>query len=300
MSATAGRLSLGTAPLGGLFTATDDATARATIDRAWELGVRHFDTAPLYGSGLAERRLGEALRSRPRHEFTITTKVGRLLRPGTPDPLFKGAPPLRPVADFTPDGLRRSLEESLSRLGLDRVDTVLLHDPEDHLQAAVAAVDGLRELDVEVGVGTNHVQTALTFVRDAAIDHVLIAGRYTPLDPSAGQDLLPLCAKRGVNVCAAGVFNSGLLVGGSTFDYSPAPSHLIAQTRTLELTCRRYGVPLAALAIQFPLRHPSISTVVVGAATPSEIEQDAAFLNHPIAPELWQELPVPARGVQRG
>jgi len=302
MNPAISRVALGTSAIAGLFTATDDATARATIDRAWELGVRDFDTAPLYGSGLAERRLGEALRSRPRNEFTISTKVGRLLRPGTPDPLFKGAPPLRPVADFSPDGVRRSLDESLARLQLDRVDTVLLHDPEDHLEAALTAVDSLRELDLDVGigVGTNSVETALTFVRHASIDHVLIAGRYTPLDQSAGQDLLPLCAARGVTISAAGVFNSGLLVGGTTFDYDPAPSHLIARARALEVTCSRYGVPLPALAIHFPLRHPAVSMVVVGARTASEIEQDIAFLRHPIPDELWLQLRAPTAAAHRG
>jgi D-threo-aldose 1-dehydrogenase len=299
-----GPLGLGTTSLGGLYEATDDAAARGTVDRAWDLGVRYFDTAPLYGSGLAERRLGAALRDRPRDEFVLSTKVGRLLRPGAPDPLFKGAPPYSPVFDFTADGIRRSLEESLERLSLDRVDLVLVHDPDDHLDEGVASLDQLRDLAVGVGVGTNSVETALFFVRHAAIDHLLIAGRYTLLDTSAAEELIPLCAKRGVAVTAAGVFNSGLLSGGTTFDYRAAPDQLVARTQALAAICAHFAVPLAAAAIQFALRHPAISTILVGARSAAEIEQDIELLAHPIPDELWQELlpdaPPPDRGDTRG
>jgi D-threo-aldose 1-dehydrogenase len=281
-------LGLGTAPLGGLFSAVDEETARATVDRAWELGVRIFDTAPLYGSGLAEQRLGAGLQARPRADYFLSTKVGRLLRPGTPDPLYRGVPPLGPVFDFSADGVRRSLEESLARLGLDQVDVALLHDPEDHMDAALAVVDTLRE-DCPVGVGTNVVQTALRFAQETAIDRVLLAGRYTLLDRSAEAELLPLCAERGIAVTTAGVFNSGILAGGTTFDYLPAPPDLLARARRMHAACVGYGVPLAAVALQFPLRHPAISNIVVGARSPAELEQDVAYLAVPIPEELWED-----------
>ena len=281
-------LGLGTAPLGGLFSAVDDESARATIDRAWELGLRRFDTAPLYGSGLAEQRLGSALQRRRRDEFVISTKVGRLLRPGAPDPLYPGAPALAPIFDFSPDGVRRSLEESLARLQLDRVDVALIHDPEGRIDDALAAVEVLAE-HCAVGVGTNEVQTALTFAREAAIGHVLLAGRYTLLDRSAEDELLPLCATLGIAVIAAGVFNSGILAGGTTFDYRPAPQHLRARARQLEDRCADYGVPLAAAALQFSLKHPAVTAVVVGARSPDEIEQNIEHATFPIPAELWQD-----------
>ncbi len=288
------RLGLGTAPLAGLFEATDEETARATVERAWELGIRYFDTAPLYGSGLAEQRVGAALRDRPRDEFLLSTKVGRLLRPGVPDAVFKDAPPLAPVFDFSGEGVLRSLEESLDRLGLDRVDIALLHDPDDHLDEALASLEPLRAAVAAVGVGTNSVRTALHFVRDGSIDYLLIAGRYTPLDDSAGDELLPLCAERGVHVIVGGVFNSGLLAGGTTFDYQEAPEALVARTRELAAICERYDVPLAALALQFPLRHPAVGGIVVGARSPDEIAHDNELLQIQIPDALWDELTVPS------
>ena len=232
-TSTLPQVGLGTAALAGLFAETDADVARATLDRAWDLGIRYFDTAPSYGSGLAERRLGEALRERPRSEFVVSTKVGRLLQPGTAEPMFKGAPPLAPVVDFTPEGVRRAMAESLGRLGLDHVDVAFIHDPDDHLEQGMAVVPLLRELGVEVGVGTKSVQTALAFARGSEIDRLMIAGRYTPLDRSAGEQLLELCQARGISVTAAGVFNSGLLAGGATFDYYAAPESLVEQTRQL-------------------------------------------------------------------
>src|SRR4051812_24513827 len=190
------RIGLGTAPLAGLFDGVSEEAARATIDAAWSLGIRWFDTAPLYGSGLAEARLGAALAERPREEYTLSTKVGRVLVPGEPDPNFVGSPPLRPVFDFSPAAVRRSLAESLERLQHDRVDIALLHDPEQQLDDARRAIGVLRELVPVVGVGTNVVETARLLVERGEIDVVLLAGRYTLLDDSAGEELLPLCADR--------------------------------------------------------------------------------------------------------
>jgi D-threo-aldose 1-dehydrogenase len=286
-------LGLGCAPLGGLFEAVDDVTARGVVDRAWERGVRYFDTAPVYGAGLSERRVGAALRGRPRDEFVLSTKIGRLLVPGTPDPSFSGTPALAPKVDFSADGIRRSLEESLERLQLERIDVALIHDPEDHIEAALGAVAILGAYVDTIGVGTKSVDTALTFVNEAAIDCVLIAGRYTLLDDSAGIELLPACAAGGVHVIAGGVLNSGLLSGGTTFDYAPAPAELVAKRDALEETCASYGVPLAAAALQFPFRHRAISSVLLGARSEAELETDLDLLRLPIPEELWQESVLP-------
>jgi D-threo-aldose 1-dehydrogenase len=283
-------LGLGTGPLAGLFEAVSADAAHATIDRAWEAGVRYFDTAPLYGSGLAEERLGTALAARPRDEYTISTKVGRVLGPGHPSPHFVDAPPLGTVFDYTPDGIRRSLAGSLERLGLERVDVVLLHDPEEHMDETRRAADAVRELAHWVGVGTNLAATAAELVARGEVDVVLLAGRYTLLDRSAEDDVLPLCAERGVPVLAAGVFNSGVLAGGSTFDYESAPDEILARRRALEAICIRQGVPLAAAAVQFPLRHPAVVSVVIGARSPEEIDEDAQLLEIPVPDALWSEI----------
>lgn len=293
MSTSLPALGLGCAPLGGLFDAVDDATARGVVDRAWDRGVRYFDTAPSYGAGLSERRVGAALRGRPRDEFVISTKIGRLLVPGTPDPSFSGTPALAPKVDFSADGIRQSLEESLERLQLERIDVALIHDPEDHMEAALGAVARLGAWVDMIGVGTKSVDTALTFVNESPIDCVLIAGRYTLLDDSAALELLPACEDRGVHVIAGGVLNSGLLSGGTTFDYAPAPAELIAKRDALEATCARYGVPLAAAALQFPLRHRAISSVLLGARSAAELETDLDLLRLPIPVELWQESVLP-------
>jgi D-threo-aldose 1-dehydrogenase len=295
MSVTREPLGLGTGPLGGLYTEVSDEAARATVDAAWSLGIRFFDTAPLYGSGLAERRLGRALATRPRAEYTLSTKVGRLLRPGRAEPIFAGAPPLEAVFDFRPQAVRRSLEESLERLGLERVDIALLHDPEEHLHEAGAALAAARELAPRVGVGTNHVDTAQLLVERGEVDVVLLAGRYTLLDRSAERELLPLCAERGVAVIAAGVFNSGVLAGGSTFDYAAAPPAILERRAVLQAICARHGVPLACAAIQFPLRHRAVTLVIVGARSPAEIEEDAALLAAPLPGALWAELDAASR-----
>jgi D-threo-aldose 1-dehydrogenase len=284
------RLGLGTAPLAGLYEGVTPSAARSTIDAAWELGIRFFDTAPLYGSGLAEERLGAALRTRPRDEYTLSTKVGRVLVPGAPSPQFVDAPPLEPVFDFTPAGIRASLAASLERLGVERVDVALLHDPEQHMDATRRAADAARELVPCVGVGTNVVATAFELVDRGEVDVVLLAGRYTLIDRSAGEELLPLCLERGVPVVAGGVFNSGILAGGTTFDYHAAPESLFERRRVLEQTCARYDVPLAAAAIQFPLLHPAVTSVVVGARTPGEIEEDVRLLDLPVPDGLWDSI----------
>jgi D-threo-aldose 1-dehydrogenase len=295
------RLALGTAPLGNLYTAVDDAQAAATVDAAWDAGVRFFDTAPLYGHGLAERRIGAALASRPRDEYTIATKVGRLLIQGRTDPdtIFADVPEVAPVFDFTYDGALRSLEESLGRLGLDRVDVVHVHDPDDHEADALAgAFPALRRLRDEgvvgaIGAGMNQAPMLARFVREAGLDCVLLAGRYTLLDQSGLDELLPLCEREGVAVIAAGVFNSGLLADprpGATYDYAPAAEPLVRRAAEMKATCESEGVSLRAAALQFPLRHPAVSSVLVGARSAQEMAENASDFASPIPPLLWDRL----------
>ena len=282
-------IGLGTAPLGGLFAPVDDETAWATLDCSWELGIRTFDTAPLYGSGLAERRLGAFLQNKPRDAFVVSTKVGRLLSPDASG--WEGA-----YFDFSYDGARRSLAESLDRLGLDRVDVALVHDPDDHYQEAVdGAFRALTRLRDEravgaVGVGMNQTALLARFAREADPDCFLVAGRYTLLDRSAAEVLLPLCEERGIDVIAGGVFNSGVLAGGSTFDYGTASSEVVERVEQLRETCARYEVPLAAAAVQYPLRHPAVKTIVVGCRTPAEVEEDLRLSVLDIPEALWDEI----------
>jgi D-threo-aldose 1-dehydrogenase len=183
----------------------------------------------------------------------------------------------------------RSLEESLARLGVDRIDLALVHDPEGHLDEAVAALETLRSAVTLVGVGTNVPETAVRFVAEGDVDYVLLAGRYTLLDRSAAVEFLPLAQARGVQVIAAGVYNSGILAGGTTFEYRPAEPELLARVRRLEEACARYGVPLAAAAIQFPLRHPGVTRIVVGARSPDEVEANLKLLELPIPDDLWAD-----------
>jgi D-threo-aldose 1-dehydrogenase len=296
------RLGLGGAPLAGLYRVVGDAAAHATVDAAWEHGVRFFDTAPYYGSGRSERRMGAALRDRPRDEYVLSTKVGRLLvEPGGGDEhhreeAFAEADAAGQVFDFSRDGVLRSLEQSLQRLGLDRVDAALVHDPDHHLDQAIAeALPALIELRRQgvigaVGAGMNSAEPLARIVREADVDWVLVAGRYTLLDRRAGEDLLPLCAERGVQAIAAGVFNSGLLAGGTTFDYRPAPPELLERVREIAAACERHAVPLLAAAAQFPLRHEAVACVLLGMDAPEQVAANAAALGLPIPDALWTEL----------
>jgi D-threo-aldose 1-dehydrogenase len=282
-------IGLGTAPIGGLYAPVDDETARATLERAWELGVRTFDTAPFYGSGVAERRLGAFLAGKPRDEFFVSTKVGRLLGPDAHD--WEGA-----YFDFSPEAVLRSLDESLERLGLDRVDVALVHDPDDHYDDALrGAFPTLRRLRDEgvvgaIGAGMNQTAMLVRFARAADPDCFLVAGRWTVLDRSAGDELLPLCAERGIGVIAGGVFNSGVLAGGHTFDYTTAPPDVVARVAALRATCARHDVPLEAVAVQFPDRHPVITQVLVGCRTADEVTADVRLSEVEIPEALWEEL----------
>jgi D-threo-aldose 1-dehydrogenase len=297
-------LSFGGAAIGNLFTAVDDQTARAAVDAAWDGGIRTFDTAPHYGLGLSERRLGDALRHRPRHEYVISTKVGRLLAParqpyGLDTEGFAVPATHTRVPDFSGDGVRRSLAASLGRLGLDYVDIALIHDPDDHGDQALAeAYPALEQLRAQgcvraIGVGMNQAEMLTRFVTDTDIDVVLIAGRYTLLDQSAADTLLPAALDRGVSVIAGGVFNSGVLaapVGGATYDYRAAPGSLVQRARALEAVCARFGVPLRAAAARFPLRHPAVASALIGARSASEITDAIRLRDVEIPDALWDAL----------
>jgi D-threo-aldose 1-dehydrogenase len=299
-----GRLGLGCAPIGNMFRVVSDDDAHALVDTAFDLGVRLFDTAPLYGHGVSETRLGRALQGRQRDSYVLATKVGRVLVVDDPDlpvepGIFLDVPAVHPEFDFSHDGVMRSVDDSLRRLGVDRIDLLHVHDPDDHLDAALRsafpALVRLRDEGVvgAIGLGTNEVWIADVVVEAVDIDWLLLAGRCTLLDQSACTTLFPRCRARGIRVMAAGVFNSGVLadpVEGAPFFYAPAPADVVARGRHLREVCGQHGVPLAAAALQFPLRDPAVSMVLVGARNAAEITEDAALLDFPIPDALWDDL----------
>jgi D-threo-aldose 1-dehydrogenase len=300
-----GSLIFGGGPIGGLYAPVSDATAAATLQAAWDAGIRAFDTAPHYGVGQSERRIGDFLAGRPRAEFVVSTKVGRRLVPATGPGFvdgadqFYGTPALSRVRDYSADGARRSLDDSLRRLQLDRVDIALIHDPDDHmaeaLDGAYPALAGLRADGTvgAIGVGVNSASLAEWFVSRCDLDCVLVAGRYTLLDDSAARSLFPLCRSRGVAVLAGGVFNSGILADpadGAYYDYALAAPSLLARARRIAEVCAGYDVPIAAAALRYVLRHPAVTAAVVGVRTPDQIRADAAYLGWPIPDALWADL----------
>jgi D-threo-aldose 1-dehydrogenase len=300
-----GRLGFGGAAIGNLFAAVDDEVAAAAVDAAWDSGIRYFDTAPHYGLGLSERRLGAALRTRPREQYVLSTKVGRVLEPVSGDVRGRDTQgfdvPARYLRrwDFSADGVRRSLEDSLERLGLDRVDVVFIHDPDDHADQALGeaypALAELREQGVvgAIGVGMNQTAIPARFVRETDIDIVLLAGRYTLLDPSGAQELLPAALERGVRVVLGGVFNSGLLAdprAAATYDYTPAPPELVDRALRIEAVCARHGVPLRAAALAFGLLHPAVASVLVGVRSPEQVRDCAAMAGVEVPETLWSDL----------
>ena len=298
-------LSLGTAPLGGLYSPVTDDDAQQVIEAAWGHGVRFFDTAPMYGNGSAERRLGAVLSGKPRDAYVLATKVGRLLRlpvaPHGEDPYYKGTPPERPVFDFSYDGVMRSFEESLTRLGLDRIDILHIHDPDHHeaeaMDGAYRALDRLRADGSirAVGAGMNQWEMLARFADAGSFDCFLLAGRYTLLDQSALAALLPACERRGIGIVAGGVYNSGLLADpkpGAKFNYDDAPPALIERAQMLAQVCHAHGVPLKAAAIQFPAFHPAVRSILTGARTVHELDENVAMSRVRIPPGLWDELRV--------
>ncbi|MGJ4930794.1 aldo/keto reductase [Bradyrhizobium sp. HKCCYLS2038] len=296
------RLGLGTAPLGGLFEPVSDHDAEATIAAAWANGVRFFDTAPFYGFGIAEQRLGAFLRQQPRDSYVLSTKVGRLLRPETnpaEDPQFKGVPPVRAYFDYSYDGVMRSVDDSLNRLGLDRVDVLLVHDPDDHYDDAVAgAFRALQRLRDDgsvkaIGAGMNQSEMLARFAEAVSVDCFLLAGRYTLLDQGSLNTLLPLCERQTIAILLGGIYNSGILAdpfGQAKFNYEDANADLVARARQLHALCKQHGTELKAAAIQFCLAHPAITVGLQGARTAQEAADNIAMAQAPVPAAFWRAL----------
>nr|WP_297342866.1 aldo/keto reductase [Amnibacterium sp.] len=300
-------LGFGTAPLAGLFTPVSEEQAAGTLEAAWDEGFRYFDTAPHYGLGLAERRLGQALAGWPRDEVVVSTKVGRLLvpNPGGEDRMdddgFAVPAAVRREFDFSRDGILRSFEESLTRLGLDRVDIVYLHDPDQHWEAAsTTGIETLVELRDEgvvraIGAGMNQSAMLTAFVRRTDIDLVLVAGRYTLLEQGALDDLLPAAAERGVDVVAGAIYNSGLLsrprpAPDATYDYAPVPTDVRDRVVRLAEACEAAGTSLPVAATRFPLRNPQVVSAVLGLRSPEEVAEAVRRATTPIPGTLWPDL----------
>jgi D-threo-aldose 1-dehydrogenase len=314
-----GPLSYGAANLGNLYRALSDDEAWELLDIAWDRGVRYFDTAPHYGLGLSERRLGAFLATKPRDQFVVSTKVGRLLVPepagaGRLDDANDFVVPAdqRRVWDFSADGVRRSLDDSCKRLGLDRVDVLYLHDPEryepgpqppphqDGTGATTTALAALADLRAQgvvgaIGVGSMSTAALLAGARSGLVDLLMVAGRFTLLDHSALDELLPECRDRSIGVVAAAVFNSGLLATATPsdtdhFDYATVSPEMLAVAREIAAVCAEFGVDLPTAALQYPLREPVVRTVVAGGATPEQVRQNAHRVAAGVPGELWAAL----------
>jgi D-threo-aldose 1-dehydrogenase len=305
-------LGFGSAPLGDIYSVLDDAAAIGAVRAAFEAGVALFDSAPHYGHGLAEHRIGTALRGVPREKFVLSTKVGRRMEPRLPrigESRFVGGFPHRGVYDYSYDGVWRAVEQSLIRLGLDRVDFLLIHDAdrwthgdagETRFQEAMAgayvALEQLRAQKVirGIGVGLNDAAWLARFARAGDFDVMLCAGRYSLLEQPALAEFLPLAQAKGIGVMLGGVFNSGILATGATADarynYIPAPPEIVDKVERIQAVCGRHQVALAQAAMQFPLGHPAVGAVVLGAVTPDEVVRNVAMLEQPVPAELWREL----------
>jgi D-threo-aldose 1-dehydrogenase len=302
------RIGLGTASLGNFLVPMTDDEAVGVIRHALEAGIRYIDTAPLYGHGLAEQRVARAIAGRPREELVLSTKVGRLLREGAPrdesqyhggEPFYRDVPSTGPVWDFSEDGIRASVTESAQRVGVEHFDILHLHDPDEHYREA--STTGYRALDAlrregsvaAVGAGMNRTEVQTRLVRNCDLDVVLVAGRYTLLDQSAMDELLPACTDRDVSVVIGGVFNSGVLVdpsAGARFDYVPASDEVLERARSIQKICRSHDVPLAAAALQFPLAHPRVCSVLLGPRSIAELDTNLRLLEVDIPPRLWRDL----------
>jgi len=298
-----------------MYQPLSDADARATVRACYDAGIRYFDTAPLYGYGLSEHRVGEALRGIDRDSFVLSTKVGRLLRPGDPRTLehgqFKDAPPFAEVYDYSYDGVMRSVEDSLQRLGMHRIDILLVHDldvwthgSEAARQARVAefmaggykAMALLRDQGVvhAIGAGVNETAACQDLAERGDFDCFLLAGRYTLLEQAPLDAFLPLCEQRNIALIIGGAYNTGILatgaVDGAYFQYSPAPPEIMARVRRIEAVCARHGVRLPTAALQFPLGHPAVATVIPGTRAPAEVEQNLEIFAPQVPVDFWAEL----------
>jgi D-threo-aldose 1-dehydrogenase len=299
------RIGLGGAPLAGLFSPVPDAEAVATVQAAWDEGWRYFDTAPHYGLGLAEERLGAGLAGKPRSSYVLSSKVGRVIyEADTAEPDDQGFAVVskrRRRWDFSRDGVLQSIEDSLRRLDTDRLDVVFVHDPDDHYDEAVAtALPTLIELRDQgvikaIGSGMNQAAMLTRFVREVDLDVIMLAGRYTVLDPDGLDDVLPACLENDVQVVAVGVFNSGLLSqprppADATFNYAPAPAALLEKANKLADVCDAHGVTLPAVALKFPLFHPAVAGIAVGCRNAAEVHANAALARTAVPDAIWSDL----------
>lgn len=301
-----GPYAFGAAPIASLGRQISEADAYAAVDAAWESGIRYFDVAPHYGLGLGEQRIGAALAERPRGEFVLSTKVGRLLvdNPEGIQPDAEGfavTSPLTRRLDYSRDGVLRSIEESLARLGLDYIDVAFVHDPDEHyreaLEGAFPALGELRSqgMITSYGAGMNQSGMLAEFVLNTDLDVIMCAGRYTLLEQGALNDLLPAATGHGVSIVAAAVFNSGILARDrpsteATYNYGSVPQDVLARVNAIADVCERHSVPLPAAAVQFPLRHPAVATVCVGARSAGQVDRNVALFDVQIPDALWQEL----------
>lgn len=316
-------ISFGAAPIGNLYRPASEADVHAVLETAWSRGIRFFDTAPYYGHGLSERRIGDFLRTRQSEEWVLATKVGRLLHPvahdAVPEHGFVEPLPFKPVFDYSYDGIMRSIEHSYARLGLNRIDIAWIHDigvlthgdaDGGHRDALFSG--GLRALEElkssgaikAYGLGVNEVEICLDVMKRAPLDAILLAGRYSLLDRTATESLLPLCEERQTSLVIGGVFNSGILatgaVPGAYFDYGPASEDVLARVRGLQGVAERHSIPLAAAALRFPFAHSSVASVLIGTAKSSSLDRNMDLLGAEIPSDLWPEFePHTLRGTPR-
>ncbi len=310
-------IGFGGAPIGGFRAHTDENEVQALLDTAWQGGMRYFDTSPYYGYGRSELRMGQYLRTQPRDQFVISSKIGRVMRPlrsgEAPPPDFRenGLPGFMATYDYSYDGVMRSLEQSWMRTGLARIDVVFIHDIDfwtirdrallderfrTVMEGGYRALDELRRAGVigAIGAGLNEADMCLRFARAGDFDCMLLAGRYTLLEQESLDDFMPHAEKNNIGVIIGGPYNSGILTGAAgnrpTYDYAAAPPELLERARRLEAVCARHGIPLPAAALQFVLHHPAVAAVIPGALSAAEVEQNLAHLRRPIPAALWQEL----------
>jgi D-threo-aldose 1-dehydrogenase len=296
------RLSLGTAPLAGLFKSVDISESDQLINTALDSGMNYFDTAPLYGHGLAEERLGRIL-SKASKPYVLQTKVGRVLNwveKADPVPWFPDADPhIQPVFDYSAEGIKRSFNESLERMGIGHIDIALMHDAENHIPQAInEAYPVLADLKRQgiikaIGIGINFCDVAIEIMKNVDLDIALLAGRYTLLDKSAQNKLLPYALERNVDITIGGVFNSGVLADpkpGATFEYLPASDEIIAKAQAIGAFLKNLGIPLTAAALQFPLRHPAVTSVLTGSRNSAELKSNMADFDLELPADIWTQL----------
>jgi D-threo-aldose 1-dehydrogenase len=308
-------MGFGGAPLGNLFQTLSEADSLATVRACYDAGIRYLDTAPLYGYGLGEHRLGEALRGRDRDSFVLSTKIGRLLRPGDPRTLdhgpFKDALPFAEVYDYSYDGVMRSVEDSLQRLGMHRIDILLAHDLDvwthrsesarqqrvgEFMAGGYQAMVRLREQGAvrAIGAGLNETAACQDLAERGDFDCFLLAGRYTLLEQAPIDEFLPLCEQRRIALIIGGVYNTGILatgaVEGAFFQYAPAPPEILERVRKIEAVCARHHVRLPTAALQFPLGHPAVATVIPGTRAPAEVAQNLEIFAPTVPSDFWAEL----------